>query len=114
MKVYQKIASELERKDPDFTELERIEKEYLPHGGGFDCGCNIITEKRYQNRIIIKAEFHAMDDNGYYIGWYTYKIIVKPTFQHGLDFTITGRDYNGLREYVGDCMYNALDMEVVK
>ena len=112
MKVYQKIASELERKEPDFTELERIAKEYLPSGSGFDCGCKIIDEKRYQNRIIIKAEFHAMDDNGYYIGWYTYKIIVKPTFQHGLDFTITGRDYNGLREYVGDMVYDAITEEV--
>ena len=108
MKVYQKIASELERKDPDFTELERIAKNYLPLGGV----CKIIDEKRYKNRIVIKAQYHVMNDAGYYIGWYTYKIIVKPTFQHGLDFTITGRDYNGLREYVGDCVYNALDMEV--
>lgn len=114
MKVYQKIAFELERKEPDFSELERIAKEYLPSGSGFDCGCKIIEEKRYQNRIVIKAEFHAMDENGGYGGWYTYKIIVKPTFQNGLDFVIKGRDYNGLREYVGDCVYYAVTKEVAK
>ena len=114
MKVYELIARELEDKNSKYGMLEKIAKEYLPRGSGFDCGCKIIEEKRYQNRIIIKAEFHAMNENGYYVGWYTYKIIVKPTFQNGLNFVIKGRDYNGLREYVGDCVYEALTMEVVK
>ena len=113
MKVYQKIAFELERKEPDFSELESIEKDYLPCGSGFDCGCKIIDEKRYKNRIVIEAKYHAMDDNGYYHGWYTYKIIVHPSF-NGIALKIYGKDYNGLREYVGDCMYNSLDMEVVE
>ena len=111
MKVYQKLYYALNRTSPDYDTAENIAKKYLPSGSGFDHGCSVIVEPLWKNRIVIKAEFHALDDNGYYRGWYTYKIIVHPSF-NGIALKIYGKDYNGLREYVGDCMYNALDMEV--
>jgi len=55
-----------------------------------------------------------MNENGYYDGWSTLKVIVKPSLQFGFTFKLTGiqRKYSIDREYFEDIINEFLDKEV--
>lgn len=115
MKVYTKLAHAIRGCDtPDkdiarssLDEVADIVKRCLPHGSGFDCGCSVPIERKWKNRIIINTDYHYMNDDGYYDGWYRFRIVVTPGFS-GIDVKVHGRDRDGLKEYVGDTIYDAL------
>lgn len=48
------------------------------------------------------------NENGMYDGWTQHSIIVRPSFVHGLDITITGKDRNQIKEYLHDVYFSAL------
>jgi len=52
--------------------------QFLPRGSGIDSGCEIVLEKLQDNRIIINSSYHAMNPQGFYIGWLDFMIIVRP------------------------------------
>ncbi|CAB4126587.1 hypothetical protein UFOVP75_14 [uncultured Caudovirales phage] len=84
-----------------------IEKEFLPHGSGFDSGCTIDLDKSNRDRIVIHAPFHHMNSNGYYVGWTDHKIVVRPTFD-GVSIAIGGRDRDGFKDSVYETLHYAL------
>lgn len=53
-----------------------------------------------------------MNENGMYDGWTEHKAIIKPSLVFGLDLKITGRDRNGIKEYLHDTFMQALTDEV--
>ena len=67
--------------------LDAIEREILPSGAGFDAGCKIDREESTGKRIVIRFNYHHMDDNGSYTGWESYQAIVTPTFG-GVDVNV--------------------------
>lgn len=93
---------------------DRIKKlqSMLPHGSGIDCGCKIDVDKSGDNKVIITFEYHHMNENGYYAGWTSHKLTVRPTFS-GIDMKISGRDVDGLKEYLYDVFYHILNDVVV-
>lgn len=116
MKLYQFIAKELVRcemlrNDPNrkkqFDEceagLKNIEKNWLPSGSGIDSGCKIEYKLKGYNLewFAITFGYHHMNDVGYYTHWSDYKVIVKPDWD-GFNFTIKGRNTNGILEYLDD------------
>jgi len=113
MKVYQAIASAISAMPRDWAEerLNLIEREYLPSGSGLDTGCKILVEESHKDRIVIQTEFHHMNEVGYYDGWTQHKIIVTPSLIYGFDLRITGRDRNGIKEYLGQLFDHALSQE---
>jgi hypothetical protein len=80
--------------------LELAAKE-LPSGSGIDRGTTIDIEASSDSRVVLLVSYHCMDENGYYCGWRDYKIVVTPSFQ-GFNLAVKGRDYNGLKEYLGE------------
>ena len=84
-----------------------IEKNYLPHGSGIDCGCKIDIEKSNNNKVIINFSFHHMNPNGFYCGWSDYKAIIKPSF-YGIDLRITGKNTNYIKDYLYSLFYDCL------
>lgn len=111
MKVYQAIARCLRGLQyspvPGVTEmwaerLERIERETLPSGSGFDSGTKVDLESSKPNRIVLETSFHHMNDCGMYDGWTEHKVIVVPDMIYGIDIRITGRDRNGIKYYIGE------------
>lgn len=38
--------------------------------------------------MVFSVPFHHMDENGYYCGWTTYILTVKPSFWKGFEITI--------------------------
>ena len=83
----------------------------LPHGGGLDGKVEFVREKCNATRVVIFAEFHHMDSNGYYDGWTDHEIIVTAT-HCGLCIDVTGRDRNGIKDYLAELFYDALTRPV--
>lgn len=98
--AWSKVVNE-EFKGRCMTNLYKCEK-LLPSGSGIDLGCTITVEKSDKNRIEILTAFHHMDEFGGYDGWTEHKVILTPNFQHGFDMRITGRNRNGIKEYLMD------------
>lgn len=122
-KLYQAMASNIDRinRNSDaanpFAEmgresLESLVREYLPSGSGFDSGCYVETDQSRRDKIVIRCDFHHMDENGYYSGWTTHRAIVTPSLQFGFDLRITGKDKNGIKDYIADTIHAALVQEV--
>ena len=83
----------------------------LPHGSGLDGKVEFIIDKCNATRVVIFAEFHHMDSNGYYDGWTDHEIIVTAT-HCGLCIDVTGRDRNGIKDYLAELFYDALTRPV--
>lgn len=122
MKLYQKIAHCLqaienckasgnnEWQETHSETLRTIEREYLPHGSGFDWGCRILETSTPQ-KLAISCDWHRMDSNGFYCGRSDYVAIVRPCLLFDFDVTIKGRDWNQVKEYVHSTMQHALNEE---
>lgn len=95
--------------------LEQLRKEYLPSGSGFDCGTQI-DARATESEIILFADYHYMDPEGYYGGWDAFQISVRPTFD-GIEVTPkyahpgNNDDSRGLLDYVADTFHMALSAE---
>lgn len=83
-------------------------KEFFPSGSGFDCGTKIDLDASSADKLVFNTSFHHMNDCGMYDGWTEHTVTVKPSLAHGFSVTITGRDRNGIKEYMHDCFYTAL------
>ena len=119
MRVYQAIAQALRaaencRESGNAEWLDRweqrlalIERDILPSGSGFDSGCTINSDSN-SKRLRIHTAFHHMNDGGFYDGWTHHDVIVTPDLAHEFDMRITGRNRSGIKEYIADCMAQAL------
>lgn len=120
MPLYRKIAIRLnayqncvksgntEWKDSHYDMLMHYINE-LPHGSGIDGKTLLDIEKSTPNKLIIYIEYHNMDENGFYDGWYNYKIVVTPSLQNGIDVTVIGKNTpNDAKEYLWQVFYDAL------
>ena len=99
---------------PSAEALGYIMANFLPSGSGIDSGCVIDPDKQKANRVVISCQFHHMNENGYYDGWTSHDITVTPAFGHRPDIRVTGRDRNGIKEYLADIFANALDRQIEK
>lgn len=117
MKVYQKIAMLLKAihtcKKVEYKEweaihedsLQKIVKKYLPSGAGFDNGIKLLVNKSNSDKLVFRADYHHMNNVGYYDGWTEHTVIVTPSLAYGFDLKITGRD----RNYTKDYMYQTFE-----
>lgn len=87
--------------------LDRIERECLPSGSGFDAGTSIDREKSGPNQLVFDTSFHHMDDGGYYDGWTRHAVTIAPTF-NGPIVKVGGRNRNDVKDYIGET-FAALD-----
>jgi len=120
--VYQAIARKLDAMhncarsgnrewfDRHSDAIDSLVKEYLPYGGGFNAGC-IIDKDSPRGRIVIETSFHHMSENGYYDGWTSHKVIVTACLSHGFELRITGKDKNGIKDYIADTFHHVLSMD---
>lgn len=97
--------------DANMRSIETIEK-LLPHGSGIDTGCNIDLQASSENRIVIHFGFHHMNDAGYYDGWTQHKLIITPSLSNEFDLRITGKNRNGIKEYLYDVFNFALTVQI--
>jgi len=121
--VYKAIAAKIAAlRNPNITEGWRdshefavagLVRDYLPSGSGFDAGTQFdidanVDDKR--DRLTFSTAFHHMDQHGGYDGWTSHTVTVWPTWQ-GIDLKVSGRDRNGIKEYIAEAFYDALNRQ---
>ncbi len=82
-----------------------------PSGSGIDCGTKIDLAKSHGEKIVLSAEYHHMNENGYYDSWTYHNITVVPSLQFGFLLKIGGRNRNDIKEYLHEiyaCWLNEL------
>lgn len=87
--------------------IMRLALEHLPSGSGIDSGCVVMSDESSPDRLVIHVPFHCMDENGSYDGWRDYRVVVRPAFD-GISVNVTGRDYNGLKDYLAELFQECL------
>jgi hypothetical protein len=115
MKVYQALAQiiVLHDKEPELAEskLENI-MQSAPRGGGFDSGLMFLVESSARNKLVFRTEYRHMSEYGYCDGWTEHKITVRADLMHGYKMTISGRDRNCIKDYIGQVISYWLDSDV--
>lgn len=92
------------------TRITNLVKEYLPSGAGINCGTNLSFERSRENKIVLFCEYQHMNEAGYYDGGSTHYITIRPSFQ-GIRIDISGRDRNGIKDYLYDVYHFALTQD---
>ncbi len=92
--------------------IAAIVKQQLPHGSGFDSGTKFDFERSTPDRLIFNADFHHMDDNGYYDGWTVHQVIVTPSLSFGFNVRVTGRDRRQIKDYIAETFNHCLSVEI--
>jgi len=88
--------------------LHFIEHHLLPRGSGFDSGCHLDYEVSTPNRIVIQADFHHMNGNGFYTGWTEHTVVITPSLAFGFEVKVTGQNQNLIKDYIADVFIQAL------
>ena len=99
-------------------EALRLVREHMPSGSGFDNGTKLllpdplkVRSGKQVDKLVFNTSFHHMNDNGMYTGWTNHSVIVQPDWS-GLSVQVTGRDTNGIKEFIGEVFDQALHMPV--
>jgi hypothetical protein len=82
----------------------------LPSGSGIDNGTKVADIS--DSALLLSCGFHHMNDGGMYDGWTEHTIRVKPDWR-GIKLTVTGRNRNEVKDYLGELYYDALTALVV-
>lgn len=90
--------------------LETLRAE-LPSGSGFDTGTIIDLGKSTAEKLVLHTSFHHMDEFGGYDGWTDHTVTVRPSFILGLDVSVSGRDRNGIKDYIHETFMHALQVK---
>lgn len=106
-------ADNVEIQQRNVDELETLCREFLPSGSGFNSGTQIeLDDCRARRRLVFKTAFHHMHESGMYDGWTNHLVVVEPDFD-GFTLRVTGRDRNGIKEYIGDTFHHALSAPIL-
>lgn len=84
---------------------------YMPHGSGIDAGVKFDFERSKHDKLVFTFGYHAMNENGYYVGWYDYTLTVSPSMAFDFDMKLNGKDYHGSKDYLLDLFSEALNSE---
>lgn len=97
-----------ERQDCAFDEI----MDSAPSGSGIDCGTKFISYKN--GKLKFQADFHHMNDGGFYDGWTEHVVTVSPCLAYGYEIKISGRDRNQIKDYLHDVYHHWLNADVAE
>lgn len=93
--------------------LQTLMREFMPSGSGIDNGTHLLDAAKPE-RILFRVSFHHMDDSGGYDGWTDHTVSARPSFVHGIELRISGRDRNQIKEYLAEVFNTALQARIVE
>ncbi len=94
------------------TAIANLVERFMPHGSGFDNGTQIDLEASHATKLVFHTAFHHMNESGMYDGWTEHTVTVTPAFD-GINLRVSGRNQNGIKDYIGDCFSDALTTRIV-
>jgi hypothetical protein len=83
----------------------------LPSGSGFDSGTIIDLGKSTAEKIVLQTSFHHMNEYGTYDGWTDHTVTVRASLISGIDLTVSGRNRNGIKEYIHEIFHHVLQVQ---
>ena len=92
--------------------IERLVRDHMPSGSGFDNGTQIDLDKSHAGRLVFSTAFHHMNETGYYDGWTEHTVRVTPSFLGGFDIRVSGRNRNDIKEYICETFGHALEQDL--
>ena len=90
--------------------LARLIDNTAPSGSGIDNGVHFLGYEK--GKLKFSADFHHMDENGYYDGWTEHVVTVEPCLFNEISITVSGRNRNEIKEYLGELFHNWLTEEI--
>ena len=124
MKLYQQLATSLQAMlncvDSNNQEwlvrhrenIDQIVRDHMPSGSGVDTGTAMCIEQSTPNKLVFSFSFHHMNVDGYYAGWTDHTVTVTPDLASGFDLKISGRDREGIKDYLAELFHSALSQEL--
>jgi len=125
MKIYQKLAScrqamtnchvtgNTEWYNRHAEAIERIVKEHMPSGSGWDCGTKFDFDASTPEKLVFTGSFHHMDEWGGYDGWTDHTIIVTPSLTEDVNIEIKGDNRNDIDDLLYQWFVDALCSDIV-
>ena len=101
-----------EWQDRHEARMLKLVNRLMPSGSGFDVGTSFDVGASHPDKLVFMTEYHHMYDNGMYDGWTRHEVIVTPSLAHNYNLRITGRDRNGIKDYIAEVFGYALEQEV--
>lgn len=89
------------------AELLALAREHLPSGAGIDAGTRIDLDRSKADKVVLTCGYHHMND-GYYEQWTNHTITIRPSFIGQIDIVISGRNRNGIKEYLHEVFHQCL------
>jgi hypothetical protein len=97
------------------TSIDDLCREFLPSGSGFNNGTQWVEPDHWDTKpsiVKLKTAFHHMNETGCYDGWTDHQVKFWSTLGGSLDLVVTGKDRNGIKDYIGDTFHDALCVNV--
>lgn len=86
---------------------------YLPSGSGWDLGTRLSKEKSGKDRVYLTGAWHHMNEHGFYTRWTDHAVVLRATpDRRSYDFRITGRNVNGVKDYLDEVFHYAFQERV--
>lgn len=93
--------------------LETIVRDFLPSGSGWDNGTTLDRERSTPEKLVFVGAFHHMDEHGSYDGWTDHTVTVRPSLVFGPTVTVSGRNRNGIKDYLAEMFQYAVTREII-
>ena len=77
----------------DSEQLRYLES-LLPSGSGIDKGMEINTDDSNRNKIVLTGDYHYMDGDGFYSGWFGFSVVVTSNLSNGVYIEAFSINYN--------------------
>lgn len=88
--------------------IDGLVRNELPSGSGIDTKVEFDWDKSTPEKLIFRAEWHSMNDAGYYTGYHPFAVIVRPSLAFGFVVNVTGANNADTREYLAETFQYAL------
>ncbi len=98
--------------DEAHEQITRLVSQYMPSGSGFDSGTELDFDKSTPNKLVFNTSFHHMNEHGYYTRWTEHQVVATPCFCFDFSLRVTGRDHNGIKDYIYETFQHALTSRV--
>jgi hypothetical protein len=92
--------------------IEKLVKQHLPHGSGFDSGTTLDLDSSHADKLVFNTSFHHMNENGYYDGWTEHTVTVTPSLQFRYHIRVSGRNRNDIKDLIHESFDVALSTDV--
>lgn len=73
-----------------------------PSGSGIDSGTTLDRTASSPRQLVFRTAYHHMNENGMYDGWTEHTVRAVADLGLGFDLKISGRDRNGIKEYLAE------------